>query len=279
MIYAFHIGFLDVSWVDAFEVLFLTFLFYQLYKLMRGTVALKIFIGSVSIYMAYMIFKALEMQLLTAIFSRIVGVGVIALIVLFQPEIRRFLLMVGRNTFLDGSTSVRFFSPKANQYDLAPIVDAIKNLATTNTGALIVFTRTSDLRYYIETGETLDAAISRKLLLAIFNKYSPLHDGSVIISDGKIKAARCILPVSESDEIPTHLGLRHRSALGITEHSDALVVITSEETGNVSICDHGNLIYDIPQNEIQTRLAALLFPNSTSKVVKGGKLNPSFQFS
>jgi uncharacterized protein (TIGR00159 family) len=279
MILVYKIGFLDVTWIDAFEVLFLTFLFYQLYKLMRGTVALKIFIGSVSIYMAYLVFKALEMQLLTAIFSRIVGVGVIALIVLFQPEIRRFLLMLGRNTFLDGSTSYKLFGNKANLFDLSQVVEAIKSLASSNTGALIVFTRTSDLKYYIETGEFLDSTISRKLLLSIFNKYSPLHDGSVIVSEGRIKAARCILPVSESDDIPTHLGLRHRSALGITEHSDALVVIISEETGNVSLCDHGILIYDIPHSEIHSRLSALLFPNSSVKVSPEGKSSPSFQFS
>ena len=279
MILVYRMGFLDVGWIDAFEVLFLTFLFYQLYKLMRGTVALKIFIGSVSVYMAYLVFKALEMQLLTAIFSRIVGVGVIALIVLFQPEIRRFLLMLGRNTFLDGRASFKLFGNKANIYDITPVVDAIKNLAISSTGALIVFTRTSDLRYYIETGEGLDSTLSKKLLLSIFNKYSPLHDGSVIISEGRLKAARCILPVSESDDIPSHLGLRHRSALGITEHSDALVVITSEETGNVSICDHGILIYDIPHNEIHSRLSALLFPNSSIKASAEGQPNTRFQFS
>ena len=279
MIGLFKIGFLDVSWIDVLEVFFLTFLFYQLYKLVRGTVALKIFLGSVSIYIAYLVFKALEMQLLTAIFSRIVGVGVIALIVLFQPEIRRFLLMIGRNTFLDSNTTFRLFGSKTKLYDLLPVVEAIKSLATSNTGALIVFTRTSDLRYYIETGEALDSTLSRKLLISIFNKYSPLHDGSVIISEGRIKAARCILPVSESDDIPTHLGLRHRSALGITEHSDALVVITSEETGNVSICDHGILMYDIPLNEIHSRLSALLFPNSSIKTSPEGKPNSRFQFS
>ncbi len=279
MFFLFQIGFLDITWLDTAEVLLLTFLFYQLYKLMRGTVALKIFIGSVSIYLAYLVFKALEMQLLTAIFSRIVGVGVIALIVLFQPEIRRFLLMIGRNTFLDSNFSFKLFPSKSSHYDIGPVVEAIKNMASTSTGALIVFTRTSDLRYYIETGELLDAVISRKLLLSIFNKYSPLHDGSVIISDGRVKAARCILPVSESDDIPTQLGLRHRSALGITEHSDALVVITSEETGNISIADHGQLIYDIPHNEIHARLIKLLFPAASEKPSKVTAVNPRFQFS
>jgi diadenylate cyclase len=279
MVFLYKIGFLVINWIDVAEVLLLTFLFYQLYKLMRGTVALKIFFGSVSIYVAYLLFKTLEMQLLTAIFSRIIGVGVIALIVLFQPEIRRFLLMIGRNTFLDNTFSFKFFRSKSVQYDISPIVEAIKNMSATNTGSLIVFTRTSDLRYYIETGEVLDATISRKLLISIFNKYSPLHDGAVIVSDGKIKAARCILPVSESDDLPTQLGLRHRSAMGITEHSDSLVIVTSEETGNISIADYGQLFYNIPPNELHAQISKMLFPPSPSILKQSAKFKPSFQYS
>ncbi len=279
MIFLFKIGFLDATWLDISEVLLLTFFFYQLYKLMKGTVALKIFIGSVSIYMSFLLFKALEMRLLTAIFGRIIGVGVIALIVLFQPEIRRFLLMIGRSTYLDRSISLRFLTSKNPYYDITSVVDAVKTLAATSTGALIVFTRTSDLRYYIETGEALDANLSRKLLLSIFNKYSPLHDGAVIISDAKIRAARCILPVSESDDVPTHLGLRHRSALGITENSDCLVIVTSEESGNISIADQGRLSYDVPPNELHSRLTKLLFPSVSNVLKKSPRWKPSLQFS
>lgn len=279
MILLFKIGFLEATWLDIAEISLLTFLFYQLYKLMKGTVALKIFIGSVSIYMAYLLFKALEMSLLTAIFGRIIGVGALALIVLFQPEIRRFLLMIGRSTYLDRGFSFKFLTSKTPYYDITPVVEAVKTLAATSTGALIVFTRTSDLRYYIETGEALDANLSRKLTLAIFNKYSPLHDGAVIISDGKIKAARCILPVSESDDVPTHLGLRHRSALGITENSDCLVLVTSEESGNISIADHGRLSYDVPPNELHSRLSKFLFPPMATVLKKAPKWRPSFQFS
>jgi uncharacterized protein (TIGR00159 family) len=279
MVLLFKIGFLDATWLDVTEVLLLTFFFYQLYKLMKGTVALKIFIGSVSIYMAYLLFKALEMRLLTAIFGKIIGVGVIALIVLFQPEIRRFLLMIGRSTALDKGISFRFLTSKTSYYDITAVVDAVKTLAATSTGALIVFTRTSDLRYYIETGESLESNLSRKLILSIFNKYSPLHDGAVIISDGRIKAARCILPVSESDDVPTHLGLRHRSALGITENSDCLVLVTSEESGNISIADHGRLAYDVPPNELHARLNKLLFPPMTTVLKKSPKWKHAFQFS
>ena len=277
--FLFDIGFLEANWLDVTEVFLLTFFFYQLYKLMKGTVALKIFIGSLSIYMLYLLFRALEMKLLTAIFGRIIGVGVIALIVLFQPEIRRFLLMLGRSTYLERVLSLRFFTSKTPYYDISSVVDAVKTLAATSTGALIVFTRSSDLRYYVETGEALDANLSRKLILAIFNKYSPLHDGAVIVSDGKIKAARCILPVSESDDVPTHLGLRHRSALGITENSDCIVVVTSEESGNISIADHGRLSYDIPPNELHSRLSKVLFPPVATVLKKAPRWKPYFQFS
>ena len=246
---------------------------------MRGTVALKIFIGSISIYLAYLIFDALEMKLLTAIFGKVIGVGVIAIIVLFQPEIRRFLLMIGRTTVFNKSFTWKFLPMKSSYYDITPIIEAVKNLAATNTGALIVCTRTSDLRYYVETGEVLDSNLSRKLILSIFNKYSPLHDGAVIVSNGKLRAARCILPVSESDDIPTQLGLRHRSALGITEHSDCVVIVTSEESGSISLADHGQLFYDIPQNEIHARLSKLLFPSGDSMSKQPTKVSPKFQFS
>lgn len=279
MILLFKIGFLEISYIDIAEIMLLTFFFYQLYKLMRGTVALKIFIGSLGIYLAYLTFRALEMKLLTAIFEKVIGVGVIAIIVLFQPEIRRFLLMLGRSSMLDKGFSWKFLPMKSSYYDITPIVESVKNLAATNTGALIVCTRTSDLRYYIETGEILEANLSKKLLISIFNKYSPLHDGAVIVSEGKLKAARCILPVSESDDIPTQLGLRHRSALGITEHSDCVVVVTSEESGSISFADHGQLHYDIPQNEIHARLSKLLFPSGDSLSKPVSKINPKFQFS
>jgi diadenylate cyclase len=279
MLFLLKIGFLEVGFVDLAEVVVLTFLFYQLYRLVRGTVALKVFVGSVGFYICYLIFKTLGMELLTAIFGRVVGVGVISLIVLFQPEIRRFLLMLSRSSFIDTIFSMRIFPAKASHYDISPVIEAIKNMASTYTGAIIVFTRTSDLRYYTETGEVLDAAISRKLLLSIFNKYSPLHDGAVIVSDGKIKAARCILPVSESDDLPTNLGLRHRSALGISENSDCLVIVSSEETGKISIADYGQLYYDVPENEIHAKLSRLLFPPSASVLKQSAKLKPRFQFS
>ena len=187
--------------------------------------------------------------------------------------------MLGRSSMLDKGFSWKFLPMKSSYYDITPIVESVKNLAATNTGALIVCTRTSDLRYYIETGEILEANLSKKLLISIFNKYSPLHDGAVIVSEGKLKAARCILPVSESDDIPTQLGLRHRSALGITEHSDCVVVVTSEESGSISFADHGQLHYDIPQNEIHARLSKLLFPSGDSLSKPVSKINPKFQFS
>ena len=268
MVAGFYIGFLEVTWVDAVDILLVSYLIYQLYKLIRGSVAFRIALGVLAIYMVYMVVKAFHMELLTAILGQFIGVGVLAALILFQPEIRRFLLLVGKTTFgkNDGFLKGLF---KRRQSDMnlnvREIVDTSKALSGTNTGALIVVSRQNDLHNLAQSGDAIDAILSRRLLISIFNKYSPLHDGAVLVRDNRIIAARCILPVSERNDLPAQFGLRHRAALGITEATDAVVLIVSEETGQVSIAHDGKIDHNLSPVEIRNLLNQYLnMPVNTS---------------
>lgn len=259
----FYIGFLEVSIIDILDVFLVAFLLYQLYKLLKGSIALKIFIGLLSVYFFYLLVRAAKMELLSTILGNVMGVGFIAVIILFQQEIRKFLLIAGKTASSNNKSLLQtlFFRKKeyGERLDISPIVEASKILGGTNTGALIVIAKGSELRLYAETGDEIDAVISKRLLLSIFNKTSPLHDGAVIIVGNKIKAARCILPVTENNELPAFLGLRHRAAIGITELTDCVVLIVSEETGEVSISRNGSLYYNLSPMEIRAKLNLYLF--------------------
>lgn len=258
-----RIGFLEITWVDIADILLVSLLLYQLYKLMKGSIAVKIFLGLLSVYLMYLIVKALKMELLTAILGQFIGVGVIAAIILFQQEIRKFLLIIGKTTLFDSEKSVFKFpwnkKVKKDVVNLNPIIETAKILGGTNTGALIVFAKGSELKFYAESGDILDAEISKRLLIAIFQKNSPLHDGAVIISNGRIKAARCILPVSESDQLPASFGLRHRAAIGMTEVTDSVVLIVSEETGQISLAVNGQLESNLSKGELKAKLNSYLY--------------------
>ncbi|HNP95420.1 MAG TPA: diadenylate cyclase, partial [Cyclobacteriaceae bacterium] len=217
MILALKIGFLEVTWVDFIDIGLVAILLYQVYKLIRGSIAVNIFLGILALYLIYLIVRAAQMELLTTILGQFMGVGVLATIILFQQEIRKFLLVIGRSTEVNRDTLIKSFtnwrSQHEDDFDIQEVIEAAKTLKATRTGALIVFSRDSELKFYVETGDPLNSVVSRRLLLSIFNKNSPLHDGAVIIHKGKIKAARCVLPVSENDHLPPHFGLRHRSAI------------------------------------------------------------------
>lgn len=257
------IGFLEITWLDVIDILLVSLLLYQLYKLVKGSIAVKIFLGLLSVYLMFLIVQSLKMELLTAILGQFIGVGVIATIILFQQEIRKFLLIIGKTTFMDNDSSgIRWpwqKKVKRETLNLNPIVETAKNLGGTNTGALIVFAKGSELKFYAESGDILDAQISKRLLIAIFQKNSPLHDGAVIISNGRIKAARCILPVSESDQIPASLGLRHRAAIGMTEVTDSVVLVVSEETGQISLSVNGKMDNNLSKSELKAKLNAYLY--------------------
>lgn len=258
----FSIGFLNISWVDIIDIALVTYLLYQLYKLVRGSVAIKVFLGFLSVYLSFLIVKAAEMELMTEILGRFMSVGVIALLIVFQQEIRKFLLLIGKSTVFGNDQLFRSFSwrraAEEKQISITPVVEAAKAMASVHTGALIVFSKSSELKFYADSGDELDAVISKRMLISIFNKYSPLHDGAVIIAHNRIKAARCILPVSENDELPASFGLRHRAAVGLTEITDAIVLVVSEETGQISLVRNGRIMHNLSVQELRSKLNALL---------------------
>ena len=257
--YPFH--FLHVGLVDVLDVLLVTWLLYQVYKLLRGSVGLNVALGLLSVYLLYLVVNALGLGLLSSILGEFVSVGVLASIILFQQEIRRFLLGVGK-VALEGGGPLGWWRRPARTgpatFSVLPYVEAAKSLAAKETGALICFSQASDLSSYAESGDRLDAEASKRLLLAIFNKTSPLHDGAVIVTRGRLLAARCILPVSQNPAVPAALGLRHRAALGLTEATDAIVLVVSEETGQISLVRHGEILRGLAATEVKAQLSEWL---------------------
>lgn len=258
----FHIGFLDVGFIDIIDILMVSLLLYNLYKLLVGSVAIRIFLGLLFIYLIYLVVRAAEMKLLTAILGQFIGVGMLAAVILFQQEIRKFLLMVGRTTAFENGKLFKYLNWRTGDgtevIELNKVMKACEELAENRTGALIVFSKSTDLQHYIDTGDDIDAIISKRLLLTIFNKYSPLHDGAVIVVNGRIKAARCILPITEDEKLPAQMGLRHRAAIGMTEVTDAAVLIVSEETGEISLSYGGEAFRNLGLTLIRSKLSSYL---------------------
>jgi len=264
MVFVFKIGFLAVSWVDIIDIGLVSILLYQVYKLIRGSIAVNIFLGILALYLIYLIVRAAQMELLALILGQFMGVGVLAMIILFQPEIRKFLLVIGRSTEFRENIFKTLANWRHNyheDFDIQQVIEAIKTLKATRTGALLVFSRDVELRFYVETGDVLDASVSKRLILSIFNKNSPLHDGAAIIYKGKIKAARCVLPVSENDHLPAHFGLRHRSAIGMSENTDTLVVAVSEETGRLVLARNGQYIRGLKLRQVEQKILDYLHHN------------------
>jgi len=270
VIYAFKIGFLDVRWIDIIDILLVSVLLYQVYKLLKGSVAVRVLLGFLSLYLIYLIVRAAQMDMLAGILGQFMGVGVIAAIVIFSQEIRKFLLILGKTTFRqDGLLQTIMIWKKKElkeSTNISPVIEAAKTLSASNTGALMVFSRTSELKFYADSGDLLDAFISKRLLVSIFNKYSPLHDGAIIIHQGKIKAARCILPVSERDNLPAQYGMRHRAALGMSEATDTLTLIISEETGQMSLARNGKIDSNLAAPEIRKRINGYLHEKESKPV-------------
>lgn len=249
----FQIGFKDI--VDIFLV---AILLYQMFKLLKRTGAVNIFIGILAFIICwFLVSYVFKMELLGGIFDRVVSVGAFALIVIFQDEIRRFFSRIGSKRKWSSLSSLKRFFGGNNEekektdYTLVQIVLACRNLAKSSTGGLIVLTRTNDLGFYSQSGESINANINSRLIEAIFFKNSPLHDGALIVSQQKLKAAACILPVSKNQSIPKRMGLRHRAALGITEHSDAIAIVVSEETGHISWAVNGQLTVNVKPEQLE----------------------------
>ena len=229
----FKIGFLSVGLADIIDIVLVSFIFYRLYQAMRGTIAIQIFAGLLLILIFSFVAQALNLKAMSWFLRTLTDIWVIAFIILFQPELRRLLVLVSRNPV------VRLFVKVNADESIDEIVAAVTELSKKKIGALIVLVRASGIRMAVETGTKLDAQLSRSLLVSIFNPRSPLHDGAVVVKDKVVEAARCTLPLSNLSAWEGQLlGTRHRAGLGISEQADVIVVIVSDETGMVSIAEN-----------------------------------------
>lgn len=251
--------FIPFTLIDLIDIVLVATIMYWIYRVTRGTSAPYIFSGIIAIYLLWVVTRALNMELLSSMLGQVISVGVIALIILFQPELRRFLQLIGlRQKHFNFIAHI--FSPAEEEQsavNIDPIVTACRDMAETKTGALIVIRQESDLRLIAEGGIAIDAKTSVSLLKNIFFKNAPLHDGAVIVEGDRIVAAKCILPVTQSD-VPKDYGTRHRAAIGMSEISDAIIVIVSEETGGISIAQGGELRRNIEPNRLQQTLQRFL---------------------
>ncbi|MCU0456213.1 MAG: diadenylate cyclase CdaA [Bacteroidales bacterium] len=248
-----------ITLLDIIDILLVAFLLFQLYRIIKGTAAVSIFIAVFLIYLFWLVVKALNMELVSSLLGQVIGVGVIALIVVFQQEVRRFLLMIGNRYIRNARFSFMKFFTTTGEASPGPelveeIVKAAESMSAKKTGALIVISRQSSLASYTEEGQIINAQISADLLETIFFKNSPLHDGAVLIENNLIHAARCPLPVTDQFKLPSNLGMRHRAAIGMSEHTDALVVVVSEETGKISVAESGKIRENLRPNELRNIL-------------------------
>ncbi|GGK19400.1 membrane protein [Yeosuana aromativorans] len=232
--------------VDVIDVILVALLLYYIYKLVKGTVAINIFIGIIIIYLAWRLTDFLNMELLSSIFGGFMKVGIIALIVVFQPEIRKFLLMVGSANFSRRRNFLKHLNflktETSDETNVDTIVSACNKMASTKTGALIVLERNNSLDFLTTTGDEMNIRVTQPIIESIFFKNSPLHDGAIIVKNNIVKATRVILPVNNEKIIPQRFGLRHRAAIGVTEKTDALALVVSEETGHISYFKDGEFI-------------------------------------
>ena len=246
-------GFLSLSAIDILDILMVAVILYILFRWIRGSSAMNIFLAIVLLLIVRVIVGSLNMKLMTSLMDTLFDVGLLALIIIFQPEIRHFLIRLGGSSSWWRKMIGRLVEGRgANVAEKAveEIVEACRVMGEQKTGALIVIPGQDSLQYVVETGDRLDATVSRRLIVNLFFKNSPLHDGAMIVRGDRIVAARCTLPITSRTDIPASFGMRHKAAIGITEESDATVVVVSEETGNISYVKEGNLrvienIYDL----------------------------------
>lgn len=251
--------FITLGFWDILDILLVAFVFYQVYKLVKGTVAVNIFVGLFIFYVAWLLVKALNMELISSILGQFMGVGVIALLIVFQQEVRRFLLLLGsKYNFQNIFNMNRLLSKHSVNDEVADaIVNACDYFSKTKTGALIVLSQHSELYNYAQTGVFLKSIVTEELLENIFFKNSPLHDGAIVIVNERIKAAKCVLPSTEK-EVPLEFGMRHRAALGMSEATDALIIVVSEERGTISIARKGHVRQDLTPVQLRSHLRRVL---------------------
>ncbi len=261
-------GFLQLSLADILDILLLALIIFIVFRWIRGSSAMSIFVAIISLYLIRVVVSAFNMRLMTALMKTILDVGVLALIVIFQPEIRKFLIKLG-NRYISSARgralADRILGRRGGKNNLSSAAEAVNNLTEAcrrmsedKTGALIVIAHKNPLDEIINTGDRIDAAIHRRLIMNLFFKNSPLHDGALVIYGGRIAAARCTLPITEKQDIPASYGMRHKAAIGITEETDADVVVVSEETGKISFVKDGTVTPIKNINELKLLLSASL---------------------
>lgn len=237
-------GFLNLSFIDILDILLVATLIYLVFRWIRGSSSMNIFLIIIVLFLMRVIAGALNMKLTSALMETVLDVGVLALVIIFQPEIRRFLMSLGRRSgasrnFLDKLFGIKDSS--VDNADIKEIAEACRLMSEDKTGALIVIPQKASLSYIIETGDRVDAIVSRRLIMNLFFKNSPMHDGAMVIGNGRIIAARCTLPITKRNDIPAHYGMRHKAAIGMSEECDAKIVVVSEETGAISFVQNGKI--------------------------------------
>ena len=249
MIELFKIGFLTITLSDLVDIVIVAFIVYKLYTLLRGTIAAQVFIGLMIIIMISFVAQAINLKALSWLLSLITNIWVIAFLIIFQPEIRRLLVMIARNPMF------RIFTKTEEPLEAQLIADAAFELSQQQHGALIVLVRSTGIRGFTETGEILNARLTKELLTSIFYPRSPLHDGAVIVKNNVIEAARATLPLSNTTKVDGEsLGMRHRAGLGISEQADVISIIVSEETGGISIAENGELSHGLSKDSLKNRI-------------------------
>ncbi len=241
------LGFLHLSWVDILDILVVALIIFVIFRWIRGTSAMNIFVAIIFLFLVRIIAVAMNMKMLSSLMGTVIDVGAIALVVIFQPEIRQFLNRVGRSASLKNgfwASLLKIQGRREQRFSdeaLTEVCEACRTMSQEKTGALIAIPFKDDLERIIQTGDKVDASISRRLLLNLFYKNSPLHDGAVVIKGDRIVAARCTLPITTRTGIPANYGMRHKAAIGLTEDSDAVVIVVSEQTGRISFVKEGKL--------------------------------------
>lgn len=260
-------GFLDFGLKDLIETAIIAVAIFYMYRWIRGSFAVPAFFGIIIIFGINALVSVLGLSTINFILRRVTDVGILAVIIIFQPEIRKLLYNLGQNTRFD-----KFFAQKESDSVIDEVIDAVKIMAREKTGALIVFAKTATMHDLVDAGIKLDAKVSGKLLTTIFQKDTPLHDGAVIIRNDRIVAASCYLPISQNPNISSIFGTRHRAALGISESSNVLVVVVSEETGRISVARSGSLISGMTVQKLRAEMEQhLTDKNATSEDVGFGK--------
>tara|TARA_B100001175_G_scaffold156135_1_gene132282 strand:- start:2293 stop:3078 length:786 start_codon:yes stop_codon:yes gene_type:complete len=257
------LNFLIPDIVDVIDIILVAILLYYVYKLVKGTAAINILIGIIIIYLIWKLTDILEMNILSNLLGQFISVGVFALIVVFQQEIRKFLLMLGSNNLTNNKLYFKYiniFKPsrEINQMNIDEFLKSCQKLVKSKTGALFIIERNNSLDFIKNTGDNLYLEISSPIIESIFFKNSPLHDGAVIIDGNFITAARVILPVSENKNINSRLGLRHRAAFGITEKTDAIAIVISEENGKITFIKNGEIFAYKDSENLKTMIEAEL---------------------